>query len=181
MAHARLATILVLAGLLLGACGTTKSPSPSMHKALAVADTAGAPGPPAPATVRSSFGYQAPYMPLVIPPDVRRIWVTTHVTEEGSLVQGHWVFVPVRTWQWFVEQPLGSNGLGLTVPPDATPPPWPSPIESGRRTVVPWMIEPKATAPPGHLEPTPESPAPATGVAPQSRAAGGAPARPATR
>jgi hypothetical protein len=185
MANARLATVLVFAALAVGACATTPPPSPSMHEALAAAEAAGTPGDQAAATARHSFGYQAPYMPLVVPPDVRRIWVPTHVTEDGSLVQGHWVFVPVKTWQWFVEQPLGANGLGVAVPPDATPPPWPAPIQSGRRTVVPWTVDPKAQTPPGPLEPipapTPEPAVPAPGTAPQAVAPGAAPGRPATR
>ena len=180
MAHARLATALVLAALALAACTTTKAPSPSMHEALAAAEAAGTPGQQTAATVPHSFGYQAPYMPLVIPPDVRRIWVPTHVTEDGSLVQGHWVFVPVKTWQWFSEQPPSHKGLGVAVPPDTTPPLWPAPIPSRRRTVVPWKIEPKVPAPPGASEPTPEPSAPATGATPQAPP-GPAPGSPATR
>ncbi|MGH6689147.1 MAG: hypothetical protein ACREF4_00480, partial [Gammaproteobacteria bacterium] len=61
MAHARLTAALVLAGLALGACATTTAPSPSMHEALAVAETAGTTGAPATVAVQHSFGYQAPY------------------------------------------------------------------------------------------------------------------------
>jgi hypothetical protein len=142
-----------------------------MHEALALAEAAGN-HTPTPAAARPSFGYQAPYLPLVVPPDVRRIWITTHVTEEGTLVQGHWVFVPVKTWQWFVEQPPSRNGLGVAVPPDATPPPWPAPIESSRRrTVVPWAIDPK-----GPVDAVPEPPA--SDATPRMPAV--PPARPAT-
>lgn len=177
MAHARLATLLILGALGLGACAATPPRSLSMHEALAAAESARMPGRPPTAAVRSSFGYQAPYLPLVVPPDVRRIWVPTHVTDDGSLVQGHWVFVPVKTWQWFVEQPLSPSGLGVAVPPDATPPPWPAPLQSGRRTVVPWTIDPKAQTPPGPLEPTPlrEPVSPAAGAAPPAVAPGTAP------
>jgi type IV conjugative transfer system lipoprotein TraV len=175
MAHARLATVLVLGALGLGACARTSPSSLSMHEALAAAEAGGAQRPPAVPAVRSGFGYQAPHTPLVVPPDVRRIWVTTHVTEEGTLVQGHWVFVPVKTWQWFVEQPVTANGLGVAVPPDATSPPWPAPIESRRRTVVPWTVDPKAPATPGHVEPPPEPQAPDGG--PRPGAANGPPTR----
>jgi hypothetical protein len=178
MAHARLATILMLASLGLAACARTKPPSLSMHEALAAAEATGAPAPPAVAAIRSGFGYHAPYMPLVVPPDVRRIWVTTHVTEEGTLVQGHWVFVPVKAWQWFVEQPLVSSGLGVGVPPDATPPPWPAPIESRRRPVVPWILDPKRPATPGEVAPA-EPPAP-NGARQAPVATGGATTRPIT-
>ena len=180
MAYARLATVLVLVALALGACATTTAPSPSMHEALVAAEAAGTQGQQPTAAVGSSFGYQAPYLPLVVPPDVRRIWVPTHVTEDGSLVQGHWIFLPVKTWQWFVEQPLSQNGLGVAVPPDAPPPPWPAPIQSGRRTVVPWTVEPKAQTPPGPGEPTPEPAVPAAGAPPQA-APSAAPGPPATR
>ena len=86
MAHARLTAALIVGGLTLGACATTTTPSPSMHEALAVAETAAPIGPPPTAAAQHGFGYQAPYMPLVVPPDVRRIWVPTHVTEDGNLV-----------------------------------------------------------------------------------------------
>ena len=181
MAHARLTAALVVAGLSLAACATTTTPSPSMHEALAVAETAAPTGPPSTAAAQHGFGYQAPYMPLVVPPDVRRIWVPTHVTEDGNLVQGHWVFVPIKTWQWFVEQPLRANGLGVAVPPDATPPPWPAPIQAGRRPVVPWTIDPKAPMPPGPLEPTPETAVPATGTSPPVLAPGIRPGKTAPR
>ena len=180
MAYARLTTVLVLAALTLGACATTTLPSPSMHEALATAEEAGRESQPPTADVGQSFGYQAPYMPLVVPPDVRRIWVPTHVTEDGSLVQGHWVFVPVKTWQWFSEQPPSHKGLGVAVPPDTTPPLWPAPIPSRRRTVVPWKIEPKVPAPPGASEPTPEPAVPTAGAPPQA-APSTAPGPPATR
>jgi hypothetical protein len=178
MAHARLAVFLVAAALAVGACARTKPSSLSIHEALAVAEAAGTQGAPAAASARSTFGYQAPYMPLVVPPDVRRIWVTTHVTEEGTLVQGHWVFIPVKTWQWFVDQPLSANGLAVAVPPDATPPPWPAPIKRDRRTVVPWTVDPKAPTSSGQLDRSPE---PSPDAAPQTRAVGGGPARPAGR
>ena len=161
MAHARpqlIAALTLLAGLSLSACASTEKTleSPSMHEALGTAER-GAPTAPQPpnAGVQPSFGYQAPYMPLVVPPDVRRIWVPTHVNEEGNLIQGHWVFVPVKTWQWFVEHPVGGQGLGVTVAPDATPPPWPAPFQTGKRTMVPWVQEKPA---PG-AEPTPPVPA----------------------
>jgi hypothetical protein len=152
-----------------------------MHEALAVAEIAATTGPPPTAAVQHGFGYQSPYMPLVVPPDVRRIWVPTHVTEDGNLVQGHWVFLPIKTWQWFVEQPLRANGLGVAVPPDATPPLWPAPIQTGRRTVVPWTVDPKAPTPPGLLEPTSETPAPVAGAAPQAVAPGAGPGQAPTR
>ncbi len=180
MAHARLATLLLLAQLALGACATTRPPALSMHEALAAAEAAGTEGQQPTAAVGSSFGYQAPYMPLVVPPDVRRIWVPTHVTEDGSLVQGHWVFIPVKTWQWFVEQPFSRTGLGVAVPSDATPPPWPAPIESRRPMVVPWTVDPKAETPPGPGEPTPEPALHAPGAPPHA-APGVAPGQPAPR
>ena len=163
MAHARLMAVLVLAACGLGACASSATPSPSMHEALAAAEGARTESQPPAAAVKRTFGYQAPHTPLVVPPDVRRIWVPTHVTEEGSLVQGHWVFVPVTTWQWFVERPLNSDGLGVGVPPDATPPPWRAPIQS-RRTIVPWTLDPKAQPMPAPmLDPS----SPAAGPAPQ--------------
>ncbi|MFQ5945140.1 MAG: TraV family lipoprotein [Anaerolineae bacterium] len=156
----------------LAGCSGAVATSPSMHEALQMAEATGEPGHQhRAATIQTTFGYQAPYLPVVIPPDVRRVWIPTHVNEEGELVQGHWVFLRLTDWQWFTEQPHESGQLGVPVPPEATPPPWPAPARHGRRTVVPWVEETpgppaKPPAPPEGLisEPPPggmSSPLPA--------------------
>jgi hypothetical protein len=186
MAAPRLGLLLVASTLVLSACASasTARPSPSMHQALEQAEQDGVSARPTPAAAtQQSFGYQAPYMPLVVPPDVRRVWVPTHVNEDGSLVQGHWVFVPVKTWQWFTEQPLSTRGLGVAVPSESTPPPWPAPVQAGKRTIVPWTVDGKpgaaATAPTPAPDPAP-APMPAEIAGqPAAIAAPAAPAPPA--
>ena len=55
-----------------------------------------------PLFVRPSPG-QKPYTPVVIPPEVERIWVVDHVNEDGDLVAGHWVFIK-RPARWYIEE-----------------------------------------------------------------------------
>ena len=46
---------------------------------------------------------------MLVPPDIRRVWVPTHENADGELVAGHWVYLRVRDFRWFLESP-GSPG-----------------------------------------------------------------------
>jgi hypothetical protein len=52
-----------------------------------------------------TFGIEPPGAPVLVPPDVRRVWVPTHENAEGELIAGHWVFLRVRDFRWFLESP----------------------------------------------------------------------------
>lgn len=155
--------LLSAVALMLG-CARPPVVSPSLHQALEQAE--GRTGPPPAAQSQESFGYEAPYAPVIVPPDVRRVWIVTHVNDEGELVQGHWVFLRLTDWQWAIERSARRGPLAVPVPPEASPPPWPAPKAAGRRTVVPWIegtptpgrpgAPPASTeAVPGATEPTP--------------------------
>ena len=47
-----------------------------------------------------TFGTGQPAAPVLVPPDVRRVWVPTHENAEGALIAGHWVFLRVRDFRW---------------------------------------------------------------------------------
>jgi hypothetical protein len=80
-----------------------------------------------------TFGAGHPAVPVVVPPDIRRVWVPTHENPDGELVAGHWVYLRVRDFQWFLESP-GSPGTESGRAPAATGVPWvevPAPGSSG--------------------------------------------------
>lgn len=44
-----------------------------------------------------------PYVPILLPPEVERIWIYPHVTPTGELVTGHWIFIKVNDSKWYLE------------------------------------------------------------------------------
>jgi hypothetical protein len=112
---------------------------------------------------RQTFGSVAPYVPVVLAPEVRRVWVPTHENAEGELVSGHWVYVRFTDFRWFTEAPVGRLGLGdrpAPIPDDDLPPPWP-PGSSTTVPAVPWS----EGAPPAPAEPVaPSSTGPSSEV-----------------
>ena len=69
-----------------------------------------------------TFGTGHPGLPVVVPPDVRRVWVPTHENPDGELVAGHWVYLRVRDFRWFLETP-GSTGAESGQTPVSSPGP----------------------------------------------------------
>jgi Type IV conjugative transfer system lipoprotein (TraV) len=108
VARTRLIALLLGAGLA-GACAghVPVVPSVPMETALERATAAGR--TPLGESLRAglqgpgTFGTAQPAAPVVIPPDVRRVWVPTHENAEGELVAGHWVFLRVRDFRWFLD------------------------------------------------------------------------------
>ena len=76
---------------------------------------------PAPA----ALGPEAPYLPLVRPPNVRRVWVTAHLNESGDLIAGHWAYLMLEPSSWHLKGYTGPKDLRLKLPgraPIALPP-----------------------------------------------------------
>ena len=50
-------------------------------------------------------GYVKPYLPVIRPPRVIKVWIPAHVLKEDRkiMVAGHWSFVMLEGTQWFVE------------------------------------------------------------------------------
>ena len=73
----------------------------------------------------AALGPEVPYLPLVQPPEVRRVWVTAHLNEAGDLIAGHWVYLMLEPSQWYLRGYTGPQDLRLKLPvrmPVALPP-----------------------------------------------------------
>ena len=120
MARTRLIPVLVAAGLT-GACAGHVPAVPSVPVEAALERATAGTRVPLGESLRAglqgpgTFGTSLPGVPVLVPPDVRRIWVPTHENAEGELIAGHWVFLRVRDFQWFLEsapaREAGADGL----------------------------------------------------------------------
>ena len=63
-----------------------------------------------------ALGPEAPYLPLVQPPQVQRVWVTAHLNDAGDLIAGHWVYLMLESSQWFLRDYQGTQELRLKLP-----------------------------------------------------------------
>ena len=56
-------------------------------------------------TVMPSTGYVKPYLPVIRPPRVIKVWVPSHVASDDhrALVAGHWTFLMLESTRWFIE------------------------------------------------------------------------------
>jgi hypothetical protein len=146
----RLIWFVVAAGLV-GACagqvpGVSSVPvetaleqaTAARHVALGEALRAGLPG-------SGTFGPGQVAVPVLVSPDVRRVWVPTHENAEGELIAGHWAFLRVRDSRWFLEAPPARDASPAGLPPER-PEPRGVPA-SGRRPAsgVPWVEVPSAS------------------------------------
>ena len=75
---------------------------------------------PALETSPGALGPEAPYLPLVQPPDVMRVWVTAHLNEAGDLIAGHWAYLMLRPSSWHLRYE-GPREFRLRLP--GAPPP----------------------------------------------------------
>ena len=64
----------------------------------------------------AALGPEVPYLPLVQPPEVRRVWVTAHLNEEGDMIAGHWVYLMLEPSSWFLRGYKGPRKLELQLP-----------------------------------------------------------------
>ena len=64
----------------------------------------------------AALGPEVPYLPLVQPPEVRRVWVTAHLNPEGDMIAGHWVYLMLEPSQWYLRGYTGQRKLELQLP-----------------------------------------------------------------
>ena len=111
----RLILACALAGLLAAGC----SPKPYVGEARDLHEEMGARGEAVEApTLEASpaaLGPEVPYLPLVQPPDVKRVWVTAHLNEQGDLIAGHWVYLMLEESSWYLRY-RGPRKLELQLP-----------------------------------------------------------------
>ena len=104
------------------------SPKPYVGDARDLHDAMGSRREPLEAPVlessRAALGPEAPYLPLVQPPEVRRVWVTAHLNREGDLIAGHWVYLMLEPSSWLLRY-RGPQDFRLKLPARApvAPPP----------------------------------------------------------
>lgn len=55
------------------------------------------PDPPA-------LGPEAPYTPIIHPPDVQRVWIPSRINAYGDLAAGHWIYLKIRDAEWFLKR-----------------------------------------------------------------------------
>ena len=120
---------LIVAGLLVGVLAAGCKPKPytgaprDLHQEMGSgSDSRQAPVlDPSPA----ALGPEVPYLPLVRPPNVKRVWVTAHLNEAGDMIAGHWVYLMLESSSWLLRY-KGPQKLELKLParaPIALPPP----------------------------------------------------------
>ena len=121
----RLIVAVLLMGLLIVGC----TPKPYMGKPRDLHAEMGPRSDPveAPKLTPSlaALGPEAPYLPLVQPAEVRRVWVTAHLNEAGDMIAGHWVYLMLEPSQWYLRGYKGPQDLKLKLParmPIALPP-----------------------------------------------------------
>ena len=111
----RLIGACVLWGLLAAGC----SPKPYMGGARDLHEAMGPRGEAVEApeleASPAALGPEVPYLPLVQPPEVRRVWVTAHLNEEGDMIAGHWVYLMLEPSSWFLRY-RGPRKLELQLP-----------------------------------------------------------------
>ena len=72
-----------------------------------------------------ALGPEAPYLPLVKPPEVQRVWITAHLNDSDDLIAGHWVYLMLESSQWFLRDYQGPEELRLKLPAPVPVPPEP--------------------------------------------------------
>ena len=120
---ARLSWMIACLTVLASGC----TPKPDMGEAVDLHARMG-PQPaelPAPRLQQSpgALGPEAPYLPLVRPPQVQRVWVTAHLNDDGDLIAGHWVYLMISPSQWLLRDYEGTRELRLKLPAPVAPEP----------------------------------------------------------
>ena len=64
------------------------------------------------------LGPEAPYIPVIHPPDVQRVWIPSRINAHGDLASGHWIYLKVRPAEWFLKRRNDSelSGMRLEMP-----------------------------------------------------------------
>lgn len=84
--------------------GGSKRPAPDLESAL------------------PAIGPEIPYVPLVDPPRVQRVWIPAYVNNAGDLVAGHWIYLMLRPSGWFLDDghDTEKRQLNLSTPAEIT-------------------------------------------------------------
>lgn len=145
MARTRLIALLLGAGLA-GACAGHMPAAPSVPMETALERATAAGRTPIGESLRTglqgpgTFGAGQPAAPVLVAPDVRRVWVPSHENAEGELVAGHWVFLRVRDFRWFLEtSPARDASRRIGLPPERPESRHRPAANGGSASGVPWV------------------------------------------
>ncbi len=62
------------------------------------------------------MGDQPSFYPIVIPPVVKKTWICPHLTEEGNMVGGYWLYIIVKEPAWYIEENGQKENIQVVVP-----------------------------------------------------------------
>jgi hypothetical protein len=64
---------------------------------------------------QNTFGFVKPYIPVVNQPEVRKVWIPAHKSEDNPqvMIAGHWVYVMIRPSSWFIDNNLTETRIPL--------------------------------------------------------------------
>ncbi len=88
---------------LLVSCGSAPVKQESPEKILDGAMGNGSVTPAKISTLPVADRSDLPYIPIVTPPEVIRVWIYDHVTPSNDLVMGHWVYVQLAAQDWYIK------------------------------------------------------------------------------
>lgn len=111
--RSRVATLITTAIILaaLASCGSpeikrpTETPEQILSRAMGQTNL----HPGRVSTLPGADRSDLPYVPVVTPPEIARIWIYDHVTPSNDLVVGHWIFVRLKEERWYIEDQWGDS------------------------------------------------------------------------
>jgi hypothetical protein len=106
-----------------------------------------------------AVGPEAPYTPVMQPPQIQRVWVPDQLNRHGDLVSGHWVYLLLERGQWSLETVPPAPPPTLQVP--LAPPAGRSPPEGVARPAAGSRATPARRAQSSQSPPAPSPRAPA--------------------
>lgn len=100
--------VVVLCGFLVGGCGpkAMRGDPVDLRESLGRDEAEGVPDLEA---AGPALGPEVPYVPVVTPPKVQRVWIPAHVDDVGDMVAGHWIYLMLERSRWFVEEKDGQG------------------------------------------------------------------------
>ena len=93
-------------------CATTKKQTDTPEQILSKAMGEGIRPAGRISTLPGADRSDLPYVPVVTPPEVARIWIYDHITPSRDLVVGHWIFIKLREEKWYIEEQWDDKSPG---------------------------------------------------------------------
>ncbi|HRR97024.1 MAG TPA: TraV family lipoprotein [Candidatus Ratteibacteria bacterium] len=62
------------------------------------------------------IGDQPSFYPIVVPPVVKKVWICPHLTEEGNMVGGYFLYIIVKEPAWYIEDNGQKENIEVIVP-----------------------------------------------------------------